>query len=189
MNRESFYRRDRRSVPAARAFTAAALVDWGIGGERADDITLCVSELATNALLHGVPPGRGFRLYLGHEADVLRVAVHDSGDGWPRIDLEEREDDESGRGLLLVAALADKWGVAERLPGKTVWCEFVLASPLLASRLLFAVEPDRGEGRDEACPEQRLGGRPFRPRDFREEQGAHGPDRGHRYEEPEPLAE
>jgi hypothetical protein len=31
---------------------------------------------------------------------------------------------ERGRGLLLVAALADKWGVGERHPGKVVWCEF-----------------------------------------------------------------
>ncbi|RPK90720.1 hypothetical protein EES46_12270 [Streptomyces sp. ADI98-10] len=35
-------------------------------------------------------------------------------------------DGEGGRGLLLVAALADKWGVAERNPGKVVWCEFML---------------------------------------------------------------
>jgi hypothetical protein len=32
--------------------------------------------------------------------------------------------DEGGRGLLLVAALSDKWGVGERDPGKAVWCEF-----------------------------------------------------------------
>jgi hypothetical protein len=32
--------------------------------------------------------------------------------------------DESGRGLLLVEALSDKWGVGERVPGKIVWCEF-----------------------------------------------------------------
>ncbi|MEU5956225.1 ATP-binding protein [Streptomyces sp. NPDC047525] len=124
--RERFYRRERQSVPAARAFTRAALLGWGIR-ERADDITLCVSELATNALLHGVPPGRGFRLHLRREGDVLRVEVHDSGDGWPRLGISGEGDAESGRGLLLVAALADKWGVVERDPGKAVWCEFVQA--------------------------------------------------------------
>ncbi|MFD4633037.1 ATP-binding protein [Streptomyces sp. NPDC058284] len=125
--RERFYRRERRSVPAARAFTAAALADWGIRGERADDITLCVSELTTNALLHGVPPGRGFRLSLRLDrgGDVLRVEVHDSGGGRPELDLREGGDAESGRGLLLVAALADRWGVVARQPGKVVWCEFV----------------------------------------------------------------
>ncbi|MFH8610374.1 ATP-binding protein [Streptomyces sp. NPDC018029] len=125
VNRESFYRRERQSIPAARAFAAAALVDWGIDGERADDVTLCVSELATNALLHGVPPGRGFRLHLNHADGVLRVEVHDSGGGWPRCGGIEDDDDadESGRGLLLVAALTDKWGVTERDPGKIVWFE------------------------------------------------------------------
>ncbi|MEU7580408.1 ATP-binding protein [Streptomyces sp. NPDC041068] len=124
--RERFYRRERQSVPAARAFAGAALADWGIGGNRADDIVLCVSELATNALLHGVPSGRGFRLQLRRESDVLRVEVHDSGGGWPlpRFGVSENGDAESGRGLLLVAALADKWGISERDPGKIVWCEF-----------------------------------------------------------------
>ena len=122
VNRESFYRRERQSVPAARAFASAALADWGIGADRTYDVIVCVSELVTNALLHGVPPGRGYRLCLSHAGDVLRVEVHDSGGGWPRLAGEEA--DESGRGLLLVAALADKWGVEERDPGKVVWCEF-----------------------------------------------------------------
>ncbi|MFJ2832536.1 ATP-binding protein [Streptomyces sp. NPDC087263] len=123
--RERFYRRDRRSVPAARRFTWEALVDWGLAqAERRDDVLLCVSELATNALVHGVPPGRGFRLSLRYEGDVLRVEVHDSGPGAPRI---ADDADEGGRGLLLVAALSDKWGVAEREPGKVVWCEWETA--------------------------------------------------------------
>ncbi|MGW5863469.1 ATP-binding protein [Streptomyces sp. NPDC055239] len=121
--RERFYRRERQSVPAARAFASDALADWGIG-DRAYDIALCVSELASNALVHGVPPGRGFRLGLSFSGDVLRVEVHDSGAGWPRPGADEHGDAESGRGLLLVAALADKWGIAERDPGKVVWCEF-----------------------------------------------------------------
>ncbi|MFC8128060.1 ATP-binding protein [Streptomyces sp. NPDC057302] len=134
--RERFYRRERQSVPAARAFAADALADWGVG-DRAYDITLCVSELATNALLHGVPPGRGFRLSLALSGDVLRVEVHDSGGGWPRGGGEGDDADESGRGLLLVAALADKWGVEERDPGKVVWCEFTPAAacaPLIVAR-------------------------------------------------------
>ncbi|WP_105970608.1 ATP-binding protein [Streptomyces geranii] len=121
--REAFYRRDRRSVRLARDFTREALTDWGTP-ERTDDVLLCVSELTTNALLHGVPPGRGFLLQLALATDgVLRVEVHDSGTGeirTPDIDPEV----ENGRGLLLVGVLADKWGVGERNPGKSVWCEF-----------------------------------------------------------------
>ncbi|MEV5611772.1 ATP-binding protein [Streptomyces sp. NPDC052225] len=121
--REAFYRRERKSIPAAREFTAWALKDWH-AIERLDDVLLCVSEVTTNALLHGVPPGRGFLLHIELCADrTVRVEVHDSGAGDVRLP-EPEADAECGRGLLLVAALADKWGVGERDPGKTVWCEF-----------------------------------------------------------------
>ncbi|MFC8277913.1 ATP-binding protein [Streptomyces sp. NPDC057271] len=120
--REAFYRRERRSVPLARDFTRRALADWGLH-DGADDVLLCVSELATNALLHGVPPGRGYRLHLHlGRPGPLRIEVHDSGDGTPAV--REPSCGESGRGLFLVSALADRWGVGERHPGKIVWCEF-----------------------------------------------------------------
>ncbi|MFE3602190.1 ATP-binding protein [Streptomyces sp. NPDC059142] len=123
--RERFFRRDRRSVPAARKFAHEALVDWAlIEGFRHEDVLLCVSELSTNALLHGVPPGRGFRLFLRCDGDVLRVEVHDSGPGVPEV--VDAGDGEGGRGLLLVAAFADRWGVSDRSPGKVVWCEFAV---------------------------------------------------------------
>ncbi|WP_171114387.1 MULTISPECIES: ATP-binding protein [Streptomyces] len=125
--REAFYRRDRRSVRLAREFTGEALTEWGVT-ERGDDVLLCVSELATNALLHGVPPGRGFLVRLTLYPDgVLRVDVHDSGSGEVRTpDSSPDAEPEHGRGLLLVTALADKWGVGERDPGKIVWCEFAV---------------------------------------------------------------
>ncbi|MFE4327880.1 ATP-binding protein [Streptomyces sp. NPDC056831] len=120
--RERFYRRERRSVPAAREFVRGAVTDWGFGA-RLDDVLLCVSELATNALVHGVLPGRGYlvRLLLEEGGVALRVEVHDSGSGQPGV---REPDGESGRGLLLVAAVADRWGVGERKPGKIVWCAF-----------------------------------------------------------------
>lgn len=54
------------------------------------------------------------------------MEVHDSGDGTPRVAAVagRTEADESGRGLVLVEALADRWGVTGRSPGKVVWCEF-----------------------------------------------------------------
>ncbi|MEU2428557.1 MULTISPECIES: ATP-binding protein [unclassified Streptomyces] len=123
--RERFCRRERQSVPAARKFAHEVLVDWGLGRIQ-DDVLLCVSELATNALVHGVPPGRGYLLRLWRYEDALRVEVHDSGDGSPRL---REPDGESGRGLMLVAAVADKWGVGERVPGKVAWCEFEVGGP------------------------------------------------------------
>jgi anti-sigma regulatory factor (Ser/Thr protein kinase) len=125
--RERFYRRERRSVPAAREFTRVTLQEWGFVS-RADEVVLCVSELATNALVHGVPPGRGFLLMLRRDfGGVLRVELHDSGGGVPHIADQPgrgRDQEEGGRGLLLVDALADKWDVGHRDPGKIVWCEF-----------------------------------------------------------------
>jgi anti-sigma regulatory factor (Ser/Thr protein kinase) len=122
--RVAFFRRDRRSVGLAREFTRMVLKGWRFRA-REDDVLLCVSELAANAVLHGVPPGRGFsvRLVLLGAEGRLRLEVHDSGSG--DICLRETSPEaEGGRGLLLVSALADKWGVGERNPGKFVWTEF-----------------------------------------------------------------
>ncbi|MFF7752721.1 ATP-binding protein [Streptomyces sp. NPDC007971] len=120
--RDQFYGRARRSVPAARRFADWSLTYWGLAAwERRGDVSLCVSELATNALVHGAPPGRGFLLRLRYDGRLVRAEVHDSGPGVPRV---AEDADEGGRGLLLVAALADEWGVAERRPGKVVWCEW-----------------------------------------------------------------
>ncbi|MGW7518800.1 ATP-binding protein [Streptomyces sp. NPDC054796] len=123
--RERFFPRMRSSVPDARRFMRDALTAWAVG-DRTHEVLLCVSELATNALLHGVPPGRGFRIlvWLDHDG-LLRIEVHDSGDGRPHL-THAGDDEESGRGLVLVEACADKWGVGGRDPGKVVWCEFVL---------------------------------------------------------------
>ncbi|MEU9761558.1 ATP-binding protein [Streptomyces sp. NPDC047987] len=124
----SFHSRERRSVPLVRQFVRKVLTDWACES-RADDVLLCVSELVTNALLHGVPPGCGYQVSMRLEPadDILRVEVHDSGDGKVcPVGAAPAPDTEGGRGLLLVAALADKWGVGERNPGKVVWCEFAV---------------------------------------------------------------
>lgn len=86
-----------------------------------------VAELTANAITHGRVPGRDFRLTLYVLADTLRIEVTDTrGDRLPcRQDLVP--DAESGRGLLLVEALADRWGVTSGLrPRKTVWADLNL---------------------------------------------------------------
>lgn len=95
---------------------------------------LCVSELATNALVHGVPPGRGFRvrLYWERAGGRLRIEMHDSGAGAAPTARCPAPDAEGGRGLLLVSALAAAWGVGERDPGKVVWCEFAASARMFA---------------------------------------------------------
>jgi two-component sensor histidine kinase len=87
-----------------------------------------VAELAVNAATHGRVRGRDFRLSLYVLAGTLRIEVTDThGDRLPRLQ-EPTPDAESGRGLLLVEALADRWGVTSELfPRKTVWAELRLA--------------------------------------------------------------
>ncbi|MGW3388311.1 ATP-binding protein [Streptomyces cinereoruber] len=118
--------RARSSVPAARAFALEALAEWEIT-DRRDEIRLCVSELATNALLHGVPAGREFCLRVIADDLMVRIELRDSGGGRPRI-VQGGTDDCGGRGLRLVSALADDFGVDEHVVGKTVWSSFKIAS-------------------------------------------------------------
>lgn len=115
---ERLYLRVPQTVAAARQFTRDTLHAWGVDA-RVDDMLLCVSELATNALRYGVPQGRGYLVRLLHYDGTVRVEVHDSGPGLSRI-----VEGEPGRGLLIVEALADEWGALPRTPGKAVWCEF-----------------------------------------------------------------
>ncbi|MEV8317274.1 ATP-binding protein [Streptomyces sp. NPDC059900] len=118
--------RSPKSVGAARTFALNALTTWGVV-DRLDDIRLCVSELATNALLHGVPPGRDFELGLTTDGTDLHITVRDSGDGRPTPS-PLTPDGCGGRGLHLVRELADDFGVTEHSAGKTVWLTFKAAT-------------------------------------------------------------
>ncbi|MFE0255268.1 ATP-binding protein [Streptomyces sp. NPDC059010] len=113
-------------MSAARAFALQTLTEWGCT-DRHDDVRLCVSELATNALLHGVPPGREFCLTVVTDGSLVRVEVRDSGGGRPEV-AEGRVEDCGGRGLRLVTAFADDFGVTAHKPGKTVWSVFKTAA-------------------------------------------------------------
>lgn len=94
-------------------------------------VALVVGELAANAVQHGRVPGResGLRLSLDRAAGVLRVEVADAASAkrLPTAAPSSRPEGESGRGLLLVDVLAERWGTAPRSPvGKTVWAELCL---------------------------------------------------------------
>lgn len=122
LSRQRRFPRARGSVSAARAFAVETLAEWG-RVDRCDDMRLCVSELATNAVLHGVPPGREFSLRLVADGSLIRIEVRDSGDGIPQVG-RGGVNDCGGRGLRLVLALADDFGVTPCPPGKTVWTVF-----------------------------------------------------------------
>ncbi|MEU7384430.1 MULTISPECIES: ATP-binding protein [unclassified Streptomyces] len=110
-----------RGARLARLLATEQLRTWGLPSHPAE---LIVAELATNAVTHGRVPGRDFRLLLYVVGATLRIEVTDTrGDRLPRPQ-HAADDAESGRGLLLVDALADRWGVVPGPPPrKTVWAE------------------------------------------------------------------
>ncbi|MFF8973165.1 ATP-binding protein [Streptomyces sp. NPDC014995] len=110
-----------RGARLARLLATEQLRDWGLPLDAAPQI---VAELAANAATHGRVPGRDFRLTLYVIADTLRIEVTDTrGDRLPRLG-RPGPGSASGRGLLLVDALADRWGVVpDPFPRKTVWAE------------------------------------------------------------------
>ncbi|MEV8226082.1 ATP-binding protein [Streptomyces sp. NPDC079167] len=114
-----------RSVSLCRRRAARLVTEWG-QPDRADETALLVSELATNALLHGCMRGRLFRVRLTLTRTALRIEVSDPrGERLPGL-REVGSDDCYGRGLLVVARLADRWGVEPRTVGKTVFAELTV---------------------------------------------------------------
>ena len=107
---------DPRSAAAARRFVADVLASCG------DDVvataTLLVSELVTNAVLHTVGQ---VELRIVQADDRIRISVADESGERP-AELEEVDlESTSGRGLMLVDALAAAWGVEAHGVGKRVW--------------------------------------------------------------------
>ncbi|MFJ9691236.1 ATP-binding protein [Kitasatospora sp. NPDC101183] len=95
---------------------------------------LIVAELAANAITHGRIAGRGFELHLSLTTPVrrgvttLRIEISDPrGERLPVLPTTHRPGSQSGRGLTLIDALADRWGTIPRFPNsKTVWAELDL---------------------------------------------------------------
>ncbi|MFD9523409.1 ATP-binding protein [Streptomyces sp. NPDC059979] len=117
-----------RGARQARQLAVEKIAEWGLPTEGP---ALIVAELAANAVSHGRVPGRDFRIVLTLADGVLRIEVADTrGDRIPRIRAEDVGGGaEGGRGLVLVEALADRWGVREGpVPCKVVWAEVSLAA-------------------------------------------------------------
>jgi anti-sigma regulatory factor (Ser/Thr protein kinase) len=120
---------DLRAPERGRALLGRVLGDDA--SERAWDAEVLVSEVVTNAVLHGTPDADDpVRLTVEADDERLRVEVEDGGPGIEEPDRALPEPTAtSGRGLALVGGLADRWGVG-RLPSR-VWFELELgpASP------------------------------------------------------------
>ncbi|MFG3015463.1 SpoIIE family protein phosphatase [Streptomyces cinerochromogenes] len=105
-------------VSLARRYATEQLSAWGLD-EASFTTELMVSELVTNAIRYGRPP---IRLRLIHQGTKLISEVYDSSGTTPHM-RRARIFDEGGRGLLLVAQLAERWGTRHDRVGKTVWAE------------------------------------------------------------------
>ena len=106
-----------RSVAAVRRFAVTACV--GCPDEVRDTVALLVSEVATNALVHGNGDVEvSVRVCQGR----LRVEVSDGSSTAPQPRSADPEA-EGGRGLALVDALSSSWGTELTASGKTVWFE------------------------------------------------------------------
>ncbi|MFI7390854.1 ATP-binding protein [Streptomyces tendae] len=120
-----------RGARLARHLVVHRLDAWGVpyGSALSDTAALLVAELAANAVTHGRVPGRDIEVLLRLDAYTLRIDVSDSrGERRPTVTaVTAAPESEHGRGLLLVDALADRWGVLDRVPvGKTVRAELDL---------------------------------------------------------------
>lgn len=117
--RRTLGRSDLRAVPEARRALRELLDEWG-PPERSETAELLTSELVTNALVH-----------TDHDAVLtatvgpkrLRVEVRDFVGRRPKLRVPVADDGTNGRGLVLVQALADAWGVRALGVGKVVWFE------------------------------------------------------------------
>lgn len=120
--RESFDLTARSTAAAeARHRSLGWLAGHAVGRQAAETAVLIVSEFVSNAVVHSGSTVIRCALQLG--GSLLRIEVTDQGDGraFPVI-RHAAADEISGRGLLLVSAVAEEWGTLPAVPrGWTVW--------------------------------------------------------------------
>lgn len=116
---------DAAAVSAARRFLRQTLTEWSVPAGDADRAVLCLSELATNALIH---TGGGCHVRVELHNGVLTTRVHDNGG---TVEPRVRADDDSlhgnGHGLRLVDALVDSWGRTTDAHSAAVWFELAVS--------------------------------------------------------------
>jgi anti-sigma regulatory factor (Ser/Thr protein kinase) len=118
-----------KCVSLVRKQVSKALAGWGYGQDDIDRALIVCSELATNAVEHGHSPGRLFEVRVTAEGTTCLVEVSDASPRLPHPVIAGTYD-EHGRGLQLVAAIAEETGHRPRDPlGKTVWARLLLDAP------------------------------------------------------------
>ncbi|MFD7894147.1 ATP-binding protein [Streptomyces sp. NPDC059743] len=109
------------SVALVRHQVEKTLSKWDYVLDDIDRVVLVSSELATNAVQHGHVPGHPFQVTLTSTHDACLIEVSDASPHTP-VARRATTEEEHGRGLPLVSALAARVGHHTRKPtGKTVW--------------------------------------------------------------------
>ncbi|MDX3574580.1 ATP-binding protein [Streptomyces sp. ID05-47C] len=123
-----------RGARLARRVAVRRMEAWGHppASDVSCAVALVVGELTANAVRHGRVPGHDFRLRLRLDkaSDVIRIEVTDAATTRrpPTTPPTSPPEGESGRGLLLVDVLSERWGTTPRHPlGKTIWAEISTA--------------------------------------------------------------
>lgn len=148
-------------LAALRRIMRLHLTMWGLP-HVVESAQLCVTELVANVITH-VGPQTPTTLAVSMNGNLLRIEVIDPDTRALPTLLAARADDEFGRGMALVEATAERWGVVLRADTKVTWCELAtglrseddhLAGPQVdraeALLVLYCLEdlskPDRGRG-------------------------------------------
>jgi anti-sigma regulatory factor (Ser/Thr protein kinase) len=126
------------SVTAARRYVCGVIADWGLppGAPAVDTVRLIVSELATNAVLHtsGLSPTFTVDVRL-ERSEQLHIGVTDSHPRWPRQAAVCPQQQDNGRGMVIIRHLTAESGGSLRVTptgdgGKTVWIVLPWAVPV-----------------------------------------------------------
>jgi serine/threonine-protein kinase RsbW len=127
-----------RHEPASAALVRHELVEdlerQNIAADSIDEVALVASELVGNAVRHAPPSSPDGTIDVRWDVDDSRVTlrVRDPSDVKPKP-RQPRVDEAGGRGLTIVAAMAEDWGYRPVDSGKKVWARIPVRTELSAS--------------------------------------------------------
>jgi len=110
------------SVSASRRCVVQLLRDSGWDEDSIGAAALMTTELVTNAVVHAQTPYT-LTVDVDVDATIVRVDVRDADPTLPKVGPMPRADAASGRGLALIAQMAQRWGCDAAPGGKSVWFE------------------------------------------------------------------
>ncbi|MGD3108939.1 ATP-binding protein [Streptomyces sp. YGL11-2] len=130
------------AAASARRQLVAAMRGWGLpaDSDALHAAELMAGELLSNAVQHAGP--RAITVAARCDGNAIRVEVSDSSRDLP-LPRSPTEDDEHGRGLFIVAALADRYAVEPTASGKRCWAEVRLQTASSAHVALQVPIPRR----------------------------------------------